>query len=318
MERDFNLSNLENYIERMKIETAGFSELETIRYIYIDLGKRLTFDPNFYRGNSSQKTRAYRDSEKVDAPEKGMETGVIICKTSSRILEMVLNSLGIKTSIVSAHDTENERCDHVYNVVRLKDGKLISIDLQLDLNSIQSHSRTKFFGLDEWEKSPIINRFELEQIDKKIGYISDKDYYTDDYYDMMKYHADMLDDFYEKADLVFNNIEIWNNPHMHYTERDWYHRKLVERIFTPEEVRKIKFLKCYKKDSSGRRDYKQYVAIENGKKPILYRYNVEDYKYDQITPEELIQDEGNGLVIETGVYGLNQIRKSLQDDFGDK
>ena len=312
------MSNLEEYIEKMRKETEGFSELETIRYIYIDLGKRLTFDPNFYRGNSAQKNRTYRDSEKTDAPEKGMETGVIICKTSSRILSTILNNLGIKTSIVSAHDTENERCDHVYNIVRLQDGRTISLDLQLDLNSIQSHSRTKFFGLDVWENRPVINRFELEQIDKKIEYISDKDYYTDDYYDMMKYHADMMDDFYEKADFVFNNIEIWNNPHMHYTERDWYHRKLAERIFTPEEFRKIKFLKCYKKDISEKKDFKQYIAIESGKRPIFYRYNAEEFKYDKITPEELLKEEKEGLVIETGVYGLNQIRKSLQEDSQDR
>ena len=41
------MNNLETYIERIKKETEGFTDIEKLRYVYIDLGKRFVFDLNF-------------------------------------------------------------------------------------------------------------------------------------------------------------------------------------------------------------------------------------------------------------------------------
>ena len=38
------LSNLEAYIEKVKKETQGLNDIEKLRYVYIDLGKRFAFD----------------------------------------------------------------------------------------------------------------------------------------------------------------------------------------------------------------------------------------------------------------------------------
>ena len=308
------MSNLEEYINNVKEHTKGLTELEAIRYVYLDLGKRFSFDKRFYAGNSSQKRAAYSDSGLFDAPEQSMASGIIICKTSSRIVEAVLRALGVKTNCYTVYDDTDKQHPHVYNICQLKDGRLISLDLQQDLNNIQSHSRTKFFGLTPNQSGEVFTRFEIEQIDKKLGYISEKDYYSDSYIDMMKYHADMIDDFFEKIDFVLGNLEIFENRCMEYPERNWYHKKILEEVLPRHELKKVKFMKCYYKGPSGQRNYRNYIGIERGENPIFYRYNIEEGKYDQITHEELVEDEKRGLIIETGVYGLKQINKRYSLD----
>ena len=46
------LSNLEVYIEKVKKETQGLNDIEKLRYVYIDLGKRFAFDLDFSFGNT--------------------------------------------------------------------------------------------------------------------------------------------------------------------------------------------------------------------------------------------------------------------------
>lgn len=308
------MSNLEKYIKSVKERTKGLSEIEVIRYIYLDLGKRFSFDKRFYAGNSSQKKASYSDSGLFDAPERGMETGIIICKTSSRILQAVLTEMGVKTSCFTVYDDTDKQHPHVYNICELQDGTRFSIDLQQDLNNIQSHSRTKFFGLTPNQSGEVFSRFELEQIDKKLGYVSERNYYSDSFIDMLKYHADMFDDFFEKMDFILENLEIFENRYMEYPERNWYHKKILEQVLPRQELRKVKFMKCYFKGPSGQRDYRNYIGIEKGENPIFYRYNLEEGKYDRISHEELVQDEKAGLVIETGIYGLKQINKRYSLD----
>ena len=309
-----SLSNLKKYINNVKELTKELNELETIRYIYLDLGKRFSFDKRFYAGNSSQKKASYQESGSFDAPEQSMNSGIIICKTSSRIFETILNHLGIKTNSYTVFGDPDKQHPHVYNICNLKDGRTLSFDLQQDLNNIQSHSRTKFFGLSPNQEDEMIPRFELEQLDKKLGYISEQEYYSDSFVDMLKYHANMMDDLYEKIDFVLQNLEIFENRYMEYPERNWYHQKLVGQIFLPKDLKKIKFMKCYYKLPSGERDYKNYIGIEKGETPIFYRYNEEEGKYDRLSYEELVEDEKNGLVIETGVYGLKQINKKYLEE----
>ena len=42
------MSNLEAYIEKVKKETQGLNDIEKLRYVYIDLGKRFAFDLDFF------------------------------------------------------------------------------------------------------------------------------------------------------------------------------------------------------------------------------------------------------------------------------
>ena len=51
------MSLLEKYVERIKQKTEEYSELEKIRYVYIDLGQKFSFDLDFSFGNTKTKNK---------------------------------------------------------------------------------------------------------------------------------------------------------------------------------------------------------------------------------------------------------------------
>ena len=77
------MSKLEKYIEEVKRKTEGYSDIEKLRYVYLDLGKRFAFDLNFSFGNSRRKKEIYDHSGFQEELEKSMENNTIICKSIS-------------------------------------------------------------------------------------------------------------------------------------------------------------------------------------------------------------------------------------------
>ena len=96
-----------------------------------------------------------------------MENNTIICKTSSTIYEYIMKKLGINIK-TETDDMDTRKYPHTYNVVTTKENKKYLFDLQEDMRYIKAHLRTQRFGISmqKDDKEPIINRFELEQIDK--------------------------------------------------------------------------------------------------------------------------------------------------------
>ena len=137
------------------------SELEIIRYVYMDLGSRFSFNSEFKPFSNRKKRREIYDKCGNEKElNECMESNIIICKSASYILEYVLKALGIDITTI----TENKPgvdCQHVYNEITLKDGRTFTADLQDDIYNIQSHFFTKNFGLSPGDECTyIISRFE--------------------------------------------------------------------------------------------------------------------------------------------------------------
>ena len=67
------MSNLSEYIEKVKEykkKNQNISEEELIRYVYLDLGKRFSFDLSFSFGNTKTKKRIYAHSKKEEDLDK--------------------------------------------------------------------------------------------------------------------------------------------------------------------------------------------------------------------------------------------------------
>ena len=65
------------------------TEVEIIRYVYLDLGKRFTFNVKFTPfGRSRDKQNLYKyHSRNIRDLNECMETNIVICKSASYILE---------------------------------------------------------------------------------------------------------------------------------------------------------------------------------------------------------------------------------------
>lgn len=234
------MNNLDKYVEKIKryiAEHPEMTETEIIRYVYLDLGKRFYFNEKFTPfGSSKSKQNLYKyHSRNIIDLEECMETNVVICKSVSYILEYILRNLGV--SVYTEIDKNDIRkCPHVYNRIVEKDGTAYFVDLQEDMYNIQTHSFTRNFGIDSiYKMNCVISRFEQEQMDKKNGYISERNYYSDDYLYLLHSVADLIDDFDEKIKFILENIDICECEDIGYTDRQWHHKRILEEFFGKKE-----------------------------------------------------------------------------------
>lgn len=318
------MSKIESYIEKLRgllKENPEMSELELIKYVYMDLGNRFKFDINFLPfGNSKQRQKIYKDSSLTSEWEKGMETDIVICRTASYIVEHVLKPFGVNIKTVVAPN-DLRKCPHVYNVVTLKDGREFIMDLQEDMYNIQSHSFTKNFGLSVKDnETAVITRFEQEQIDRKLGYIDDENYYANDYLYLIKSDMGYFETFREKVRFILENIDVYDNPEMSHIDRQWHHVRVLEELLSEKEFdyrkndSRIKMLDCYK-DIKGKRQFVNAISVQVGKETDMYIYNKSQYKYCYITLKNFAKAVKNGLVVHgSSVPGLGNCLKNLKNE----
>lgn len=306
------MSSIDDYVEKIKKETQGFSEEEMIRHIYIDLGKRLAFNLKFYLGNSKTKQQVYAHSKRNVAGE-ALEQNIIICKDSSYIMEAILTKLGVDIiTIVMPND--DRKCAHVYNIVKPKNGKKpYVLDLQVDMENIQAHMRTTEFGKIAGERGFTVTRDELEEIDFKIGYITKENYYTDEYINLLRLNAPMFEDFGERMKFILENIDINENKKMGYAERVKHHETILEKVLPREDLFRISQFDCYKENENGR-EYITCITVNVPKKGTdIYLFSVGDNQYKKVSVEELAKQTEEGLVIIGIIPPLKQFLKHHQE-----
>lgn len=294
--------------------------MELIRYVYLDLGKRFSFNINYVPfGNQAKREKIYRRSRNEVTINETMETNIGICTTFAQILETILKEVGINIETIKAINDER-RYAHVYNVIWPKTGKPYIIDLQEDLYNIQSHSFTRNFGLSlEDGKTQIISRFTQEQMDRKLGYIDDDHYYADDYLYLIKSAMSYFEDFGERVKFVLENIECYDNPNMSYIDLQWHHARVLEELFDEKEFnyfsnnRKIRMIDCYK-DINGNRKYLNTIAVQTKHGMDIYIYDRKKCKYSRISFKNFAKAVKNGLVLyNCKLPGLTQELKRLEE-----
>ena len=309
------MSSLEKYVEKVKKETEGFSNIEKLRYIYWDLGSKFAFDLDFSFGNSKTRKQIYDHSRSEDDLNRCLENNTAICKSIAYILSYVMKELGV--NIESVIDEEDFRkCPHIYNVLITEDGRKYRFDLQEDMRNIKAQLRTQYFGIPiEDEEQELISRAELDQIDKKQGHISEKSYYTDEYLELIKMHLPMFEDFGQKVQFVLENSEAYTNPEMGYADRKWRMEDLIGNenkdglLFSKEEKYKINMIDCYR-EIEGKKHYELCIVVNVKGGKDIYLFSDETNSFRKMTLEEFAEQIENGLVNLQGIQGLKQVLKS--------
>lgn len=306
------MSNLTKYIDKIKEykrQNPNISEEKLIRFVYLDLGKRFSFNLEFFFRNRKTKKQIYINSKAEKDLNEALETNKVICKTTAYLLEYILKKLDVNIKTVVVPD-DKRKYPHVYNIVTPKEGKEYIIDLQEDMENIQSYSFTRNFGLStEKGEKFVISKSDIEQIDRELGYINDEKYYADDYLYLLKGYMGYFKKFGEKVEFVLENIDVYDNKNIQYQERKWHHSKILKELFSEEELRKIHIIDCYQENEE-ERVYKNCIAVERSRGTDMYLYSVQENKYDKITIDEFAKQVQNGLICKQGVPGL---RKALRD-----
>ena len=312
------MSNLEVYIEKIKKETQGLNDIEKLRYIYIDLGKRFVFDLDFSFGNTKSKQKIYHKSGTLDGIEESLESNVIICKTVSKMYEYIMNSLGVDLKTI-VDDSDSRKYPHVYNILKSEDGKTYIFDLQEDMRNIKAHLRTSYFGIQANDNSKtIISRWDLDQIDKKIGYVSKNIGYTDEYLDLIRINMNFISDFRQRVEFVLEELEAYSDEQMGYADRRWRMEDMLGNygrdglLFSANESKKIHIIDCYK-EINGKRIYKLGVLVDGKGGPDIYLFSEEKKRYEKKNLDEFVDFIRDGWTNMQGIQGLKQVLRSKRE-----
>lgn len=153
--------------EIRKTMPKDLNELETLRYIYIYLGKHKNFDPKYFFGDTKTKNKIYELTNKnLENEEFLTENRYLICTSISSCLRLLGKEFDIE---IECMNEEQGTGAHMYNVARLKDGRIINMDIQQDLSYIHAREQTVYFGTKGFFGTRIDPKT-LEQIDEKINY----------------------------------------------------------------------------------------------------------------------------------------------------
>ena len=155
----------------------------------------------------------------------------------------------------------------------------------------------------------VISRRELEEIDKKLGYVTLERYYADEYLYLLCSVADSIDDFNQKAQFILENIDIYDLKNMSYTDIQWHHKTILEYFFNETEfdyqrsTGKIRMIDCYKDVNN----------VINNEETDIYLYNKSQSRYFKLNIYYFAQAIKNGLVIHNcSVPGLNKVLKKIK------
>lgn len=326
------MENLNNYIKHIKDEVSNKNvtdELHIIMLVYLDLGKRLSFDLNFKPfGNSRYKQNLYRyHSLRREDIDKCLETNIGICKSMARLLQLVLLDFNINIEVITddivvkEYGLEKVNYPHVYNKITLRDGRTFVVDLQEDIRNIRRNNFTKSFGTKDIKGYEyVISREEQRLIHKKLGYISESIGYTNEYLYLIHYYVDGIDNIFEKADFILQNIDPYPTNGVGYTDRQWQHKDVLEEFFTGsefdyfDEYSIIKFINAYKVVDNERK-YFSFVQIYLEDRSEVYLYNENNFKYDKVNLEEVANMHLDGLIFHKSfIHGLDGVISRMREE----
>lgn len=313
--RENIIGAFESYISELKENVAqkgNISELEIVRYIYINLGRKMNFDLNYTFGNSREKTKIYNDTEDLDSL---FEKRTVICKSLAIMIRRILSEFGISSIVDSNSETEKNK--HVFNIVKLSDGRYLKIDLEEDLEFIQTGSKTRFFKIIEKGSAEEfdIPEEELRQIDKTVAEYIPWGFYFDDVLGVLKFATKGMSTE-EKLKNVLDNLDVYvRDRNIGYRDKIYYHNRMLQEVFTQKELNRVHQIDCYRK-SGEEKEFVSCVVLDKRTKNdenIVYLYDDTEGRYRQITMEELALEVKGGLVMLQGVQGLRKYLMSSSE-----
>lgn len=179
-----------------------------IRYIYLEIGKQLYKDVDFFfsaDGKLGEANLGISELKEIYEHNIGRTVNTylrVICKSASYILKMAYSKIGIKselvetnTTVAAIYDEETFLIYHWFLAIHDND-KIYFATLTPDLPYIQMNMDTRHFASDipykrnyngkimqiykgEEIKHSVLSREELKEIDIAIGYINQYYHYND-------------------------------------------------------------------------------------------------------------------------------------------
>lgn len=313
--------NIKELANKYKEELPkGLSDIEFLKAIYIKLGYKKAFDEKYYFGNTGTMKKIYRLAER----ERHNSTSIdkkrkIICYSLSYEIRHLLQEFGYRCIVTTA----SEVGEHVFPIVILLDGRKIKYDLQRDLENIQTHCKTEFFATterDDYEDVlSVIDEDTQFEIDKKIGYVVQKEGYMDSSIERLedKIFGNTELTLWQRLSIILSDPEINNiSPETGYIESfRYYSKRIMPNFFSSKELcGKVHIITCSKGDKENP-EFTNCIFVDDKNSPKeLYIFSRVHNRYMPISYDGLLKLEEEGLVIGNNFpsNGLSKLKKKLE------
>lgn len=319
-----NSSQIDSIINNMP---QNLSEIEKAYYIYLELGKIVSENPNFVFTDLKGKEKLYDDE--IDSNYYG------ICKSISELYVSILRDkrIGISADLVKKQPESS--ISHIDVVLKINGNNYI-VNLISDLSRIKTSRRVNSFcfDLNRSQNHPIIDeenelylirlenyygkidsltREDIEQLDKKLGYSffipqlsndNERGFYTEDAIELLRKDMNNPDSFKKyvlhnkdvpkkeilkyKLDYIFENI----NKLTDYNSNMNYLENIRYYVYVAQKIlspKEGRRLQAYVAKVGD--DLSNIISIikvkSDNKNNLYYVYSDKDNKYLYKTPEEM-------------------------------
>lgn len=174
----------------------NLSELEIAAFIEKSIADNVVFDEGYLWGNKETRKKIYTlAKEEARRPNQKFKRK-LICITMAELYVYIAREFGLDVGYQMkseedyykiGHDNILQEIDrqkrvHLCPVLKLKDGRIIKIDIERDLKNLQTRSKTKFFG--KRHGNPELDELSSEEVNsifRKIYGLKEQEEFTDDY-----------------------------------------------------------------------------------------------------------------------------------------
>lgn len=289
-------------------EYQELDELSFIRKIYIEIGKNKTFDVRYYFGNTATQKQIYRLAKKRTGVEDRLDDREIICYSLARQCEYIFKKLGYSCTVTH----EPKELEHVFNILTLKNGDRIKLDLQADLEFIQTRRRTRHFGTtdDEYVLLTEVPTEELERVDRNIGYTSETGEYTDEVINSVISNLSDLP-LAERVTSFINDEDIIKiSADMGYMQQYSFYYKMLTSLAENEIWKKLYIFPC----KMSQEEYTSCIFIRE-QEPTVFLYSNKHNKLLSVDIDKIpdLQEEGLKLGVRGTENGVKLLKRAITE-----
>lgn len=238
-----NKSRKQIYNEIRQEMPADLNEKEMAAFIMKKIAEQRSFSSKYYWSDNKTREKIYKSCVKKDS-KRMQNKRQLICVTATKMYKYLAEKFGLDCYVIG--DTELTKDDfsifktgeHISPVIKTKDGQYIKVDVEWDLENIQTGRRWTKFGTKDGgqDKLTELSEKERDNIMKKIGYIVSKKDYLENYLES-SYLADSNIPIEEKISKLFSDEEINKKVSNLKSSVDIYrfYRRIIKEYITKDE-----------------------------------------------------------------------------------
>lgn len=297
-----------------------YNEYERLAFIEYEIAKNISFDEKYLWGEMGTSEKIYKLAKREAQNPKPEVKRKLICVTMAELFGYVAKEFGFKVRYQSRrygyqieigeknifNSISEKEQEHVCPVITLSDGKSIEVDIQYDLERLQTRSKPRAFGQrihlnvdgGKDEKRGMLREQLVEETFRKIYGLKEDEKFTDEYIMILSlklyYQGKKLN---EMIDFFINDSRIKEELlNIRCIEASKIYRVILRQCYNT--IRDEEFFQgenqyileeCILSDNKGRKKYSFCIYAEDKNGKVLYIYSKKSRRMIKLSQKEIQQ-----------------------------